>query len=83
MNYVFISPSYPVTCTLFIDRLHMHGVNVLGIGDVPYDMLNDQLKGALMEYYYVDSLEDYDQVYRAVAFFIHQYGRIDWLKYLE
>jgi len=83
MNYVFISPAYPVTCTLFIDRLHMHGVNVLGIGDVPYDTLNDQLKGALMEYYYVDSLEDYDQVYRAVAFFIHKYGRIDWLESLN
>ena len=83
MNYVFISPAYPVTCTQFIDRLHMHGVNVLGIGDVPYDMLNDQLKGALMEYYYVDSLEDYDQVYRAVAFFIHKYGRIDWLESLN
>ena len=83
MNYVFISPAYPVTCTLFIDRLQMHGVNVLGIGDVPYDMLNDQLKGALMEYYYVDTLEDYDQVYRAVAFFIHKYGRIDWLDSLN
>ena len=67
MNYVFISPAYPVTCTLFIDRLHMHGVNVLGIGDVPYD----------------NSLEDYDQVYRAVAFFIHKYGRIDWLESLN
>ena len=83
MNYVFISPAYPVTCTQFIDRLHMHGVNVLGIGDVPYDTLNDQLKASLMEYYYVDSLEDYDQVYRAVAFFIHKYGRIDWLESLN
>ena len=83
MNYVFISPAYPVTCTQFCDRLNRHGVNVLGIGDVPYDTLNDQLKGALTEYYYVDTLEDYDQVYRAVAFFIHKYGRIDWLESLN
>ena len=83
MNYVFISPAYPVTCTQFCDRLHKHGVNVLGIGDVPYDTLNDQLKNALTEYYYVDTLEDYDQVYRAVAFFIHKYGRIDWLESLN
>ena len=41
------------------------------------------LKGALMEYYYVDSLEDYDRVYRAVAFYIHKYGRIDWLESLN
>ena len=80
MNYVFISPAYPVTCTHFCDRLNMYGITVLGIGDVPYDDLNGQLKNALTEYYYVDSLEDYDQVYRAVAFFIHKYGRIDWLE---
>ena len=83
MNFVFISPAYPVTCTQFCDRLHRRGVNVLGIGDVPYDTLNDQLKNALTEYYYVNSLEDYDQVYRAAAFFIHKYGRIDWLESLN
>ena len=80
MNYVFISPAYPITCTHFCDRLNSLGVTVLGIGDVPYDELNDQLKNALTEYYYVNSLEDYDQVYRAAAFFIHKYGRIDWLE---
>ena len=83
MNYIFISPAYPVTCTYFCDRLNRLGVNVLGIGDVPYDTLNDQLKSALTEYYYVDTLEDYDQVYRAVAFYIHKYGRIDWLDSLN
>ena len=83
MNYVFISPAYPVTCAQFCDRLNRHGVNVLGIGDVPYDTLDDLLKDALTEYYYVDSLEDYDRVYRAVAFFIHKYGRIDWLESLN
>lgn len=83
MNYVFISPAYPVTCTYFCDRLNALGVNVLGIGDVPYDTLNDQLKSALTEYYYVGSLEDYDQIYRAAAFFIHKYGRIDWLESLN
>ena len=83
MNFVFISPAYPVTCTYFCNSLKGHGVNVLGIGDVPYDSLNDQLKSSLTEYYYVSSLEDYDQVYRAGAFFIHKYGRIDWLESLN
>ncbi len=59
------------------------GVRVLGIGDVPYDQLDGRLWGALTEYYYVSSLEDYDQVYRACAFFIHKYGRIDWLESLN
>ena len=83
MNYVFISPAYPISCTMFCDRLNQLGVHVLGIGDVPYDELNDQLKNALSEYYYVNTLSDYDQVYRAVAFFIHKYGRIDWLESLN
>ena len=80
MNYVFISPAYPVTCTHFCSQLSRLGVTVLGIGDVPYDELNDILKNALTEYYYVDSLEEYDRIYRAVAFFIHKYGRIAWLE---
>ncbi len=80
MNYVFISPAYPVTCTLFCDRLNRMGVTVLGIGDTPYNELSGQLKNALHEYYYVNSLEEYDQVYRAVAYYIHKYGRIDWLE---
>ena len=83
MNYVFISPAYPVTCRHFIERLNDLGVNVLGIGDVPYETLSEDLRTFLTEYYYVDSLENYDQVYRAVAFFIHRYGRIDWLESLN
>ena len=83
MNYIFISPAYPVTCRHFCDRLSRLGVNVLGIGDVQYDDLSNELKNALTEYYYVDSLEDYDQVYRAAAFYIHKYGRIDWLESLN
>ena len=55
-------------------------MNVLGIGDQPYDELSGELKASLNEYYKVGSLEDYDAVYRAVAFFIHKYGRIDWLE---
>ena len=83
MNFVFISQAYPVTCAAFCERLSEQGVNVLGIGDVPYDTLGDRLGGALTEYYRVSSLEDYDEVYRAVAFFIHKYGRIDWLESLN
>jgi hypothetical protein len=34
----------------------------------------------MTEYYKVDSLENYDSVYRAAAFFAFKYGRIDWLE---
>ena len=80
MNFVFISPHFPHTYWRFCDRLHQNGVNVLGIGDAPYDQLEDCLKGVLTEYYRVTSLEDYDQVFRAVAFFSFRYGKIDWIE---
>ena len=79
MNFVFISPNFPHTYWNFCDRLRRNGANVLGIGDAPYDDLEDGLKGALTEYYKVSSLEDYDQVFRAVAFFSFKYGKIDWI----
>ena len=80
MNYIFISPHFPHTYWQFCDRLHRNGINVLGIGDASYDSLEEPLKAALTEYYRVNSLEDYDQVYRAAAFFAFKYGKIDWIE---
>ena len=80
MNYIFVSPHFPHTYWQFCDRLRRNGINVLGIGDAPYDSLEAPLKDALTEYYRVDSLEDYGQVYRAVAYFAWKYGKIDWIE---
>ena len=80
MNFVFISPNFPTNYWQFCRELMNNGVNVLGIGDSTYDELSDELKGSLNEYYRVDSLENYDEVYRAVAFFSFKYGKIDWLE---
>ena len=80
MNFIFISPQFPRTYWNWCDRLKKNGANVLGIGDTPYDQLDDALKGALTEYYKVGTLEDYDQVFRAVAFFSFKYGKIHWLE---
>lgn len=80
MNFVFVSPHFPQTYSHFCAGLKANGVNVLGIADAPYHELNDELRNSLTEYYRVDDLEDYDQVYRAVAFFAHKYGRIDWVE---
>ena len=76
MNFVFISPYFPHTYWNFCDRLKKNGVNVLGIGDAPYDSLEAPLKAALTEYYRVDTLESYEQVFRAVAFFSFKYSQI-------
>ena len=80
MNFIFISPAFPKNYYNFCDRLKRNGVNVLGIGDTPYNELDQNVKDSLCEYYKVVSLENYDEVYRAVAFFAFKYGKIDWLE---
>ena len=79
-NVVFISPNFPTNYWQFCRELRNNGLNVLGVGDQPYDDLMPELRASLTEYYKVSNLENYDEVYRAVAFFIHKYGRIDWLE---
>lgn len=79
-NIIFISPNFPTNYWLFCRELKNNGMNVLGIGDQPYDELTDDLKNSLNEYYKVSNLENEDEVYRAVAFLTYKHGRIDWLE---
>ena len=79
-NVIFISPNFPENYWHFCHELKENGMNVLGIGDCPYDDLRPELQESLQEYYKVDSLENYDEVYGAVGYFIWHYGRIDWLE---
>ena len=80
MNVIFISPHFPQTYCHFCSGLRRNGVNVLGIADAQYYELNNELRGALTDYYKVSHLEDYDEVYRAVAWMAHKYGKIDWIE---
>ena len=79
-NFIFISPNFPTNYWKFCKELKDNGLRVLGIGDQPYDELSNELKNSLHEYYKVSSLENYDEVYRGVAFFAFRYGRINWLE---
>ncbi len=80
MNVIFVSPNFPSTYWNFCDRLRRNGVNVLGIGDAPYDGLAPELRDSLTEYYRVGTLSSYDEVFRATAFFSYKYGKIDWIE---
>ncbi|MDY4221066.1 MAG: hypothetical protein SOX71_00995 [Candidatus Faecousia sp.] len=73
MNVIFMSPHFPLHFYQFCDRLKNLGVNVLGIGDTPYDAISQSCRDSLTEYYRVDSLEKYEQVYKAVAFYIYRF----------
>ena len=79
-NFIFISPNFPLTYWRFCKELKNNGLRVLGIGDCPYDELTQDQKNSMHEYYKVSSLENYDEVFRAVAFFTFKYGKIDWLE---
>ncbi|MBL0712744.1 MAG: ATP-grasp domain-containing protein [Desulfosarcina sp.] len=77
MNIVFLSPHFPPHYLEFCRQLKQAGANVLGIADVPFENLADDLRAALTEYYRVADLNDYDALVRACGFFTHKYGRID------
>ena len=79
-NFIFISPNFPEAYWHFWRELRDNGLRVLGIGDCPYDQLKQELRDSLHEYYKVDDLESYDQVFKAVAFFTYKYGKIHWLE---
>ena len=79
-NFIFLSPNFPETYWMFCKELKNNGMRVLGIGDCPYDELKQELRDSLHEYYKVSSLENYDEVFKAVAFFSYKYGKIDWLE---
>jgi len=53
---------------------------VFGIGDESYDSLHYELKDSLREYYKVQNMEDYDQLYKAIGHFISKYGRISFIE---
>jgi hypothetical protein len=65
---------------MFCAELKKNGMRVLGIGDCPYDNLKQELRDSLDEYFKVSDLGNYEEVFRAVAFFSYKYGKIDWLE---
>ena len=79
-NFVFISPTVPKNYYQFPKAWKQLGGTSLCVGEDSYDSLPQEMKDACDEYYQVGSLMDYDQVYRAVAWFAHKHGKIDWLE---
>ena len=77
MNFVFISPQFPKTYWNFCDRLKQRGVNVIGVGDTPYEQLDDCVKGSLNEYFKVDDMKDYEEMLRCFGLITFKHGKID------
>ena len=80
MNLIFISPHFPQTYWHFCAGAKRNGVNVLAIADTDYNNLSPELRDSITDYYKVNNLDDYEEVYRAVAWYVHKWGRIDWIE---
>lgn len=83
MTYIFISPNYPAGHWKYAAALRAAGHTVLGIGDAGFETFPAQLRGNLEEYYRVGDLHNYDEVYRAVGYYISRWGRIDNIESLN
>jgi hypothetical protein len=77
MNFVFLSPHFPPNWFRFAVGLRDAGARVLGIADVNHEQLAEPLRDALTDYYRVDDLGSYEQLVRALGWFISRHGRID------
>ena len=80
MNLIFISPHFPQTYWHFCAGAKANGVNVLAIADADYWSLPQELRNGISDYYKVNNLENYEEMYRAVAWLAHKWGRIDWIE---
>jgi predicted ATP-grasp superfamily ATP-dependent carboligase len=77
MNIVFLSPHFPAHYFRFCQQLNNAGATVLGIGDAAYDDLSPEIRSAVVEYYRVGDMHDYDALLRACGYFTHQFGKLD------
>jgi hypothetical protein len=77
MNFVFLSPHFPPNYYQFAVALKNHGAMVLGLADENHDSLRPELKSALNEYFRVNNMHNYDELVRALGYFIHRYGKLD------
>ena len=80
MNFIFVSPHFPKTYYRFCKELKNNGVNVLGIASDEYNNLSNELKESLTEYYKVNDMNNYYEMFKAVAYFSFKYGKIDFIE---
>ncbi|MDN5726522.1 MAG: ATP-grasp domain-containing protein [Propionibacteriales bacterium] len=66
MNVVFVEPSFPHNQREFVRGLAAVGARVFGIGERPYEWLDEELKGWLTDYVQIGSVTDTPVLRQAV-----------------
>lgn len=79
MNFLFISPDFPLTYNKFCASLMALGWNVFGIGSTPFHKLDPKLK-ELTEYVYIQNLNNYTDVFAAAKHLINKHGQMSGLE---
>ncbi len=79
MNVIFLEPGFPSNQREFVRALHSVGAFVIGVGDRPYEWLDDELKGWLGAYQQIASVTDEGALEWAVRHFQSQM----WIDRLE
>ena len=79
MNIVFVEPHFPRNQREFPRALSAEGANVIGVGETPWDYLDDELKSWMIHYEQVGSVTDRAQMTEAVR---RIQGRL-WVDRLE
>ena len=79
MHVLFVAPNFPANQRQFVRALHAVGARVTGIGDVPPEYIDRELRGWLNGYEHVHSLGDQDAVTEAVR----RVQRREWVDRLE
>ena len=79
MNVIFLEPGFPANQREFVRALHSVGAHVIGVGDRPYEWLDDELKGWLGAYQQIASVTDEG----ALEWAVRQFQSRMWIDRLE
>lgn len=80
INYIMVSPNFPLTYYKFAKALKERDVNVLGLGDAYSYEIKPELKENLKEYVQVYNLNNIGDMINAVQYYFNKYNHIDWLE---
>ena len=83
MNVLLLSPHFPPPVWRYARALADEDVSVLGVADVPFRSLPEELRRALTDYVQVSDLEKYDEVEKAARLMAGRHGRIHRLDSLN
>ena len=66
LNVIFVEPGFPDNQRQFVRALRGIGARVTGVGERPFDWLDDETRGCLVGYEQVASVTDERALYEAV-----------------